>query len=275
MNTQDIFDICLAKKVSGGGSPTPPTPTYEDKTLTPDFSNGDVIVNPDEGYDALSSVTITKDSDLVAENIKKDVEVFGITGSLESDTRFKDLVEGTLTEINDSDVTEIDNYAFYSDSHLISVKFLNVTSIDPNAFYSCTKLTLIDFPSAISIATNAFYHCSNLTSVNVPNVTSVGNSAFSGCSKLTSIDLNAISIEISAFSGCSKLTSIVLRKDSVCTLSSTTAFSSTPFASGKSGGTLYVPQNLIASYQADTNWSTVLGWNANNKILAIEGSIYE
>lgn len=82
MNNKDIFNICLAKKLSGG-SPAP-TPTYEDKTLTPDFSNGDVIVNPDEGYDALSSVTIEKDSDLVAENIKKDVEVFGITGTLES-----------------------------------------------------------------------------------------------------------------------------------------------------------------------------------------------
>ena len=49
---------------------------------------------------------------------------------------------------------------------------------------------------------------------------------------------------------------------------------SNPFANGKSGGTLYVPADMISSYQSATNWSTILGY-ANNQILPIEGSIYE
>ena len=44
--------------------------------------------------------------------------------------------------------------------------------------------------------------------------------------------------------------------------------------SNGSGGTLYVPQALISTYQSATNWSTILGY-ANNQILPIEGSIYE
>ena len=39
-------------------------------------------------------------------------------------------------------------------------------------------------------------------------------------------------------------------------------------------GKLYVPSSLISSYQAATNWSTILGY-ANNQILPIEGSMYE
>lgn len=48
----------------------------------------------------------------------------------------------------------------------------------------------------------------------------------------------------------------------------------TCFQTAGSGGTLYVPQALIAEYQAATNWSTILGYT-NNQILPIEGSIYE
>ena len=66
----------------------------------------------------------------------------------------------------------------------------------------------------------------------------------------------------------------MLRKTSVTTLGNVAHFDGTPFASGGTGGTLYVPQALIADYQAATNWSTILGY-ANNKILPIEGSIYK
>lgn len=54
----------------------------------------------------------------------------------------------------------------------------------------------------------------------------------------------------------------------------TASANSTQFASNGTGGTLYVPQALISSYQSATNWSTILGY-ANNSIQAIEGSQYE
>lgn len=52
----------------------------ETKTVTPDFSSGNVVVTPTSGK-VMSQVTINKDSNLIANNIKKDVTVHGITGS--------------------------------------------------------------------------------------------------------------------------------------------------------------------------------------------------
>ena len=69
--------IELKAKIEGGGG------DYQAKSVMPDFSDGDVVVTPDSGYDALSSVTVEKDTDLIASNIKKDVEIFGVTGSYE------------------------------------------------------------------------------------------------------------------------------------------------------------------------------------------------
>jgi uncharacterized repeat protein (TIGR02543 family) len=59
-----------------------PAKEEETKTVTPNFSGGNVVVTPTSGK-VLSQVTINKDSNLVASNIKKDVTVHGITGTLE------------------------------------------------------------------------------------------------------------------------------------------------------------------------------------------------
>lgn len=66
----------------------------------------------------------------------------------------------------------------------------------------------------------------------------------------------------------------IYRSDAVVPLDNINAFSNTPFASGGSGGTLYVPSALISSYQSATNWSTILGY-ANNSIAALEGSEFK
>ena len=66
-----------------------------------------------------------------------------------------------------------------------------------------------------------------------------------------------------AFCGCSKLTTLILRSETMCTLSNTNAFSSTPIESGT--GYIYVPRALVDSYKAASNWSTYA-----NQIRAIE-----
>lgn len=50
------------------------------KTISP--AQYDRVVTPDTGYDGLSSVTISGDSNLIAENIKAGVSIFGVNGTL-------------------------------------------------------------------------------------------------------------------------------------------------------------------------------------------------
>ena len=59
------------------------TPVLQQKTITPTSSTQNIT--PDTGYDGLSLVTVVGDSDLVAANIKKDIEIFGVTGTYEGE----------------------------------------------------------------------------------------------------------------------------------------------------------------------------------------------
>lgn len=73
----EVLLLELKAKIEGGGG------EYQAKSVMPDFTDGDVIITPDPEYSALSSVTVEKDTDLIAGNIKKDVEIFGVTGTYE------------------------------------------------------------------------------------------------------------------------------------------------------------------------------------------------
>ena len=60
-----------------------PAKEEETKTVTPDFSSGNQSITPTSGK-VLSQVTLTKPTDLIPENIAKDKNVCGVTGTLES-----------------------------------------------------------------------------------------------------------------------------------------------------------------------------------------------
>ena len=177
-------------------------------------------------------------------------------GGGEVDTRFKDLIEGTLTEIDDDTITSIDGFVFYKCLSLTSVNFPLATSIGNSAFDGCSKLTSVNFPLVTSIGSSAFNECSSLTSVNFPLVTSISTGTISYCSSLTSVDFPLVtSIGGYAFRGDSSLTSLILRTTTqVCSLNNKSAFWDTPMISGT--GYIYVPSALIEDYKAATNWST-------------------
>lgn len=61
-----------------------PSPKEEEtRTLTPDFSSGNQVIVPTSGK-VLRQVTLTKPTELIPENIKKDVNICGVVGTLES-----------------------------------------------------------------------------------------------------------------------------------------------------------------------------------------------
>lgn len=175
-----------------------------------------------------------------------------------------------------------------------------VITLRAQAFAGCSGLTSISLPELKTAAANAFINCTNVTSVHLPKLQKITeNYTFSNMKKLVTIALPSIAYGLGnfAFSGCTLLSAadfgagvgtmggqsfantalqtLVIRKNGVSGLpNNLNTFNGTPFASGGTGGTLYVPQAAISAYQADTNWSTILGY-ANNQILPIEGSIYE
>jgi hypothetical protein len=188
----------------------------------------------------------------------------------------------SLTTVSIPAATYIGDYAFYGCSSLTTASFSAVTSIDYGAFEDCSSLTTVSFPKAITIGNYAFDYCSNLTTTSFPATTSIGNYAFHHCNSLTIVSFpEATYIGNSTFYGCSSITianfpvatsicscafrncynlkSLYLTGSSVCKLSASNAFTSTPIggysASAGTYGSIYVPASLLTSYKKATNWT--------------------
>lgn len=195
------------------------------------------------------------------------VESLGSTGG--TDERFKQLVEGTLTEIDDSEITQVYTGAFQKQYNLVSVNLPNVTSIAADGFANCSALTQVNLPNVKTLLERVFTYCSNLEEITLPLPTSVGQGCFSSCSKLKKVDLpNYLFFSSNyIFNGCNSLTALILRRsDKICTLSGTYTFSgcyhfvgtvnATYNPEGLKDGYIYVPSALIEEYKVATNWVT-------------------
>lgn len=199
--------------------------------------------------------------------------------------------------------TAISVHAF-ANSKITSIYAPHVREVSDNSFQNCKKLTSVYLPNALSnLVVGWFDGCSALETVNLPSISNFWNFVFRNCTSLKTVvcpsitnisrpnsfdgdtalktvDFGKSTISASSslggsfFSKCSAFDTLILRYKTVSWLANINCFSDTPFADGNAGGTLYVPQALIADYQAASNWSTILGY-ANNQILPIEGSIYE
>ena len=143
-------------------------------------------------------------------------------------------------------------------------------------FSTCTSLTDVNLPKVQHFGQYCFDGCSALEVIALPSLARLQNYTFRNCSRLKKADVGKSDrTNSNTFNGCTVLTDLIIRRTSgVCALTNINAFTNTPFASGGTGGTLYVPQDLISSYQSASGWSTILGY-ANNSIQAIEGSQYE
>ena len=170
----------------------------------------------------------------------------------------------------------ISAYAFYYCNALQTVSFPLLEQIyGSNAFYYCDDLSYIYFPSlSIISGRTVFQSCSSLLEISFPMLSIIsGIGIFSSCISLTSVILNSIGMLSgnSMFYKCYNLISLFLLGSSVCALGNTIAqmFSSTPVstysASAGRWASIFVPQSLLASYKAATNWTTI-----SSKIFAYE-----
>ena len=230
----------------GGVVGAAPTPKVEQtKTVDLDMAVGNQTISPDEGK-VLSSVVVTKPTTLVAENIKKDVNIGGVIGTLEGGAGATEPyieetydANGNLIDAKMYGYTKVRDYAFYYCKNLALTSLPeSLTSIGNYAFYYCTSLALTSLPEGLTrISGNAFYSCTSLALTSLPEgLTRMGNSAFSGCTNLaltslpegltkidgnvfyscknlaiTSLPESLISIGTYAFYSCTSLTSITFK----------------------------------------------------------------
>lgn len=130
-----------------------------------------------------------------------------------------------------------------------------VTTIGTEALRA-TQITGLHCENVTSVGGEAVRQCNYLVNVYLPKCTSLGGYSFGLCPLLEKVELGAITnIKAYDFYNCSKLTILIINNTtSACTLANVNAFNNTPIANGT--GYVYVPDDLVNTYKAATNWST-------------------
>lgn len=256
--------------------------TTEDVT---NYANAEITVNVPSGPSpALVSKSITENGTYNAASDNADgyssvtvnVEATGYDGG-----DWFDLTKPTGEITSTVVLTQNSPYIMQYHSGITKVNLPNATGLGESVLRSCKNLVAIYVPKVTYFSNNCLRQSTKLAYLVAPKFERIRQDACNGCTGLLAVDLGSNGAvgngfqQGTVFSGCTQLATVVLRNThGVVPLSNISVFTNTPFASGKAGGTLYVPQALIASYQAASNWSTILGYSTNS-IQAIEGSIYE
>ena len=219
------------------------TPTTSAQQITaPSGTDGYSPVN-------VSAVTSSIDANIVAGNIKKDVQILGVTGSYEGTTptgtvnitsngthnvssyEYAEVLVPTTAPAYYIEKTKDANGKAQNGSYLMDFStFTDVGAyVFAYAYYGNTGITgAVDFGSLTIISGQyacnyMFYNCTGITSVNLSSLEKVNANyafanAFYGCSGITSVDLGSlVSVNNNSgcrqmFSGCTGLTNLNLGK---------------------------------------------------------------
>lgn len=172
-------------------------------------------------------------------------------------------------------------YAFMQCTHLETVDAQNMQTVGQYMFQGCSSLTKAFFPNS-TVSDNAFENCTSLLTAVFGNITTAWKQC-ANCTSLTTAEIGTATRLTNTFEGCSNLKTVILRQtSSVIPLYNMDVFKNTPFKSGGTGGTIYIPKALYdhlgdgtsLDYKAATNWSTYEGYGTITWA-QIEGSQYE
>lgn len=211
----------------------------EEKQVSAAFGGGNMVVTPSEGK-VLSKVTIEKPAALTPTNIKKDVQIAGVTGVYEGTVEYDGdsligLVNGTITNFTQpTGITVIRGHLCYDITTLITADLTAATYIGDRAFRGCTALASLTLgPALTTVEERAFENCKAVASLMLPasvtkygdysfqnvgangaafefvnnNSPAVGTYAFSGA-KVSKVQGKLGTLGTYAFSGCTNLTTI-------------------------------------------------------------------
>ena len=192
------------------------------------------------------------------------------------DTLDKYLTQSITHIRNENAVEFFQNYMLARQPNLVSIDFPNLVRTYDYLCAGCTKLENVSLPKANYVGTCSFEDCTSLKYISQPSAATFYNHSFRRATKLKTVDIGVTTnfARSGVFSGATSFDTLILRGNEVSTLSNIDNFDGGAFASGTSGGTIYVPSALIESYKTATNWSAL--YNAGRcNFVAIEGSEYE
>lgn len=229
--------------------PTGSTPVIDTLNVTPTTSAQQITApQGTDGYSPVnvSAVTSSIDANIVAGNIKKDVQILGVTGSYEgtTPTGTKQITSNGIHDVAgyaNADVqvptTAPDYYMeFTKDANNVLqsgssvMNFSGITDIGAYVlayayYYNTTVTGSVDLSGVTQFNNNyscqsAFQNASGITSVDLSNLTTVSGGyacqyMFQNCTGITSVDLSNLTTITgtsacgSMFSGCTKITGII------------------------------------------------------------------
>lgn len=165
-------------------------------------------------------------------------------------------------------VETVKAYGFQSSKSLTSISLPSVTNLGNYCFTQCSALTDINVPKLTTVGRQTFSPCAALERISLPSLTTISDmSLFLNSNKLEFADLgNATNLPSQTFFNCYSLKTVIIRTNSVCSMAATNVFggcyhflgtvSSTYNPNGLKDGCIYVPDDLVDSYKAASNWST-------------------
>lgn len=126
---------------------------------------------------------IEADEDFKPENIRRGVNVLGVTGTYGAATEdleaiFNRTISGTYVN---TDLENIPSGAFCACNNLVSATFTRASQVNDFGFYQCKNLKYVSFPLCTSIGQAAFSNCYNLVSAYFKSCSTIGEDAFAWC----------------------------------------------------------------------------------------------